>query len=239
MRPFESVLLFGASRNTGFALARLLAEHGVGVTALIRSDAARERLERAGVQAVPGDALRPEDVALAFERAPTGSAVVSTLGSADTTREPLVDEAGNRNVIDCAIAARTPRVVLVTSIGCGEMAPYRSAQAVAAFGAVVDAKSRAESRLRSSALDWTIVRPGGLRDGEPTGRAVLTRDPEVHGFIRRSDLALLLDRVLHDETTSGEALAAVDTAESRCVRPIVPFPLAQPCERERQKAFGG
>jgi nucleoside-diphosphate-sugar epimerase len=238
MMQFETVLLFGASRNTGLALAELLSARGVGVTALIRSDAARERLERAGVRTVLGDALRPEDVALAFEQAPTGSAVVSTLGSVGPARGLLVDDTGNRSVIDCAIAAQTPRFVLVTAIGCGEMAPYRSAQAIAAFGAVVDAKSRAEERLRSSSLDWTVVRPGGLRDGEPTGRAILTQDPEVHGFIRRSDLAVLLERVLRDEKTCREALAAVDSAESQCVRPIIPFPLVQPHEQEGRRAFG-
>jgi len=221
----EAVLLFGASRGSGLELARRLVARGVDVTALLRSESARDALERTGVRVVLGDALSPEDVSRAFDAAPAGAAVVSTLGGApgDRTR---VDELGNRHVIDRARAVGSRRIVLVTSIGCGEMAPYRSPQAIAAFGAVVEAKTRAEEHLRATPLAWTLVRPGGLRDGPPTGRGVLTDDPEVHGFIRRSDLATLVERVLYDPATVGRALAAVDSGEARCVRPIVPFPLA-------------
>jgi len=41
----------------------------------------------------------------------------------------------------------------------------------------------------------------------------------------RRDLALRIDRVLRDPATVGQALAAVDADEARCVRPIVSFPL--------------
>lgn len=221
----RDVLLFGASRGTGFALARLLRTSDYQVTALVRTRAACAELERTGAHVLVGDALEPEDVARAFAAVPTGASVVSTLGGGMGDAR-LVDEEGNGHVIDRAVSAQAGRFVLVTSIGCGEMAPYRSERARSAFGAIVDAKTRAELRLRQTDLPYTIVRPGGLRDGPATGRGVLSGDPRVHGFIHRADLAVLIERVLRDPATLGWALAAVDTSEARSAEPIEPFPLA-------------
>lgn len=221
----RDVLLFGASRGAGLALAERLRARGDRVTALARPGAGAASLEALGVVTLVGDALEPADVARAFARVPPGAAVVSLLGGGRDPG-PLVDDAGNGHVIDLAVTAGAGPFVLVTAIGCGEMAPHRSERARAAFGAIVDAKTRAEERLRTSGLAHTIVRPGGLRDGPPTGRAVLSEDPALHGFVRRADLADLLERVLRDPATRGRALAAVDADESRSETPRAPFPLA-------------
>lgn len=221
----REVLLFGASRGAGLALAERLRARGDRVTALARAGAGVAALDALGVATLVGDALDPDAVARAFARVAPGTAVVSLLGGGRDPG-PLVDDTGNGHVIDAAVAAGAGPFVLVTAIGCGEMAPHRSERARAAFGAIVDAKTRAEERLRASGLEHAIVRPGGLRDGPPTGRAILCDDPAVHGFVRRSDLAALLDRVLRDPATRGRALAAVDADESRSDTPRTPFPLA-------------
>ena len=63
-----------------------------------------------------------------------------------------MDDEGNINVIDQAANREVGRFVLVTSIGCGDMAPFRSERAIAAFGAAVDAKTRAEEHFGASSL---------------------------------------------------------------------------------------
>ncbi len=146
-------------------------------------------------------------MAHALASAPAGCDVVSTLGG----RAPdgrYVDDEGNINVVDQAAAREVGRFVLVTSIGCGDMAPYRSERAIAAFGAAVDAKTRAEEHLRRVIPTATIVRPGGLRSDPATGRGILTRDPQMHGFINRDDVAELVARVLGDPGTLGQTFAA-------------------------------
>lgn len=225
MRP---LLIFGASRGVGLELAKL--ERGVGrpVCAMLRTDCqreAREALDSLGVQVTIGDALNPEDVARAF-RAAGGGDVVSTIGGqADDGR--CADDEGNIALIEEAEkVGAAGRFVLVTSIGCGEMAPYRSPQAIAAFGTAVDAKTRAEERLRGSSLKWTILRPGGLVSKPATDRGVLSEDREMHGFIHRADVAALVLRTLRDPATVGRAFAAVDSAQARSVHPLQPFPLA-------------
>jgi uncharacterized protein YbjT (DUF2867 family) len=72
-------------------------------------------------------------------------------------------------------------------------------------------KTRAEEDIRVSGLDYTIIRPGGLRSGHRTGNGVLTEDIDTFGFIFREDLAELLVAVLDDDRSIGKTLAAVDS----------------------------
>ena len=75
---------------------------------------------------------------------------------------------------------------------------------------VIALKQQAEQSLINSGLDYTIVRPGGLKDGDPTGLGVLTEDPETMGVIVRADLAGLLVQCIDDEQTIGKTYTAKD-----------------------------
>jgi uncharacterized protein YbjT (DUF2867 family) len=221
------VVIFGAGGGVGFHLARLLRERGVPVFAMLRGSAAVPELEALGVRVAHGDAFLADDVDRTLALPGNGEFdVVSTIGGT-TPDGRMADDEGNINIVDRAAGRDVGRFVLVTSIGCGEMAPYRSARAIAAFGAAVDAKTRAEERLRQAIPSATIVRPGGLRSEPATGRGILSDDPRIHGFIHRADVADLVRRVLTDPATEGRAFAAVDAEHARCANPIEPFPLAR------------
>lgn len=222
--PGATVLIFGASRGTGLLLAQRLRAGGVSVHAMLRPRSDASPLDEIGAQVVRGDALNAADVARAFEAAGEVCDVVSTLGGRQNGR--YVDEEGNGHVIDRAAGGVIGRFVLVTSIGCGDMAPFRSERAVAAFGDSVDAKTRAEIRLRQALPTATIIRPGGLLSEAATGGGLLNDDPQLHGFITRADLADLIARVLRDPATEGKTFAAVDAGRMRCVNPVQPFPLS-------------
>ncbi len=222
MKP---VLIFGASRGVGFLLARMLRQRDVPVLAMLRSEAAHADLKAAGVLASHGDAFSLSDVDRACALPRTEFDVVSTLGGLGADGR-YADDEGNINVINRAAAHGVKRFILVTSIGCGDMAPYRSERAIAAFGAAVDAKTRAEEHLKQTIPQGTAIRPGGLRSEPATGRGILTTDPQMHGFIHRADVADLIVRALRDERTAGRAFAAVDAEQAKSVNPIAPFPLA-------------
>lgn len=220
------VLIFGAGGGVGLCLARLLRRDGVPVFAMLRSPAAEGELSALGVRTVAGDAFSTADIDRALALAgPDDLDVVSTIGGRAADGR-LADDEGNVNIVDRAAAHGVRRFVLVTSIGCGDMAPYRSERAIAAFGAAVDAKTRAEEHLRRTLPCATIIRPGGLRSEPATGRGILSDDPQMHGFIHRADVADLIRRALADPATEGRAFAAVDADEARCANPIEPFPLA-------------
>jgi len=101
-----------------------------------------------GVEVVIGDALDPQAVAQACRLADRDARVVSTLGS--FRQSAPVDYQGNRHVIDEMERAGLSRLLLVTSLGCGDSWQYLPERARAAFGHEVRLKSLAESWLQTS-----------------------------------------------------------------------------------------
>lgn len=219
--------IFGAGRGVGFHVSRLLREAGMPVVAMLRPQAEAAALEALGVRVARGDAFARGDVEAALDLAGDDEFdVVSTVGGRGEDGR-FADEDGNVNIADAAASRGVGRFVFVTSIGCGDMAPFRSGRAVAAFGASVDAKTRAENHARWVVPTATFIRPGGLRSEPATGRGILSDDPQIHGFIHREDVADLVCRALRDPATQGRAFAAVDADQAHCVNAIEPFPLAR------------
>ena len=72
-------------------------------------------------------------------------------------------------------------------------------------------KTLAEDDLIASGLDYTVIRPGGLRRGEATGSGVL-EDYEHGGSIDRQELGRLVAGILDDPSTHGKILYAWDPA---------------------------
>lgn len=227
-----TTLIFGARTGVGLHLARLLRERGEPVVAMLRPQADAGELEALGVRVSRGDAFSADDIDAALDLAAQCGVggevdVVSTIGGRRADGR-FADEDGNIAIAERAAARdNLGRFVLVTSIGCGEMAPYRSERAIAAFGASVDAKTRAENHTRRIIRSATFIRPGGLRSEPATGRGILSDDVEIHGFIHRADVADLVQRALRDPATEGRAFAAVDADQARSIHPIEPFPLAR------------
>ena len=71
-------------------------------------------------------------------------------------------------------------------------------------------KSLAEAWLQTSDLDYTIIRPGGLKDGEVTGNGALIEPKEVHGLVYREEVARLIFEMLEKGEGSGEIFNCVD-----------------------------
>ncbi|WP_279503542.1 NAD(P)-dependent oxidoreductase [Aeromonas veronii] len=203
-----TTLIFGASRGLGRAFTHHALSQGHRVVALVRSPEMAMELGALGVEVIEGDALDPAAVQQACVRAGQDAQVVSTLGSFHQAAP--VDYQGNRHVIDAMEQAGLKRLLLVTSLGCGDSWQYLPERARAAFGHEVRLKSLAESWLQTSALVWTILRPAGLQDGDATGRAELSQDKEVHGLVRRADVAAQGLRLLADETAVGQIYAIGD-----------------------------
>ena len=53
-------------------------------------------------------------------------------------------------------------------------------------------------------MDFTIVRPGGLKNETGTGQGVLTENPSVCGAIHREDVADLVIKALFSSKANGK-----------------------------------
>jgi Predicted nucleoside-diphosphate-sugar epimerases len=176
-------LIFGAGgTGVGFlTLERALAD-GRPVFAVVRKTEAAERLAKLGVTVFTGDACDEDVVAQACIAAGPTATVISSMGGAH-------DYLAHRTLIDAAEKSGITRMILVTSLGCGDSWRWLSPRARAAFGQPVREKSLAESWLQTSTLDHAILRPGGLLNGPATGQAQRVQNAEVHGFVMRADVA--------------------------------------------------
>lgn len=211
IRPNGGVLIFGATRNTGLELARLLQKRGDPVTAFVRDGSDRSALDELGVRVVIGDAMQPDSVAAAISSA-NYTAVVSTLGCYGCENPP--DYEGNRNVFDAAASAGIDRVIMVSTLGAGDSADTPPFPVKWFLGDVMALKTQAEDHLLSLKLRHTIIRPGALKDAPATGNGLLTEDTDALGVITRADLAGLILDCLDDDATAGFIYSAKDSEMS-------------------------
>jgi uncharacterized protein YbjT (DUF2867 family) len=201
------VLVFGGTSGTGLATVQYLRAQGVPVTVFVRPTSDTSVLEPLGVKMVVGNALNADDVNAAYD---SGSykVVVSSLGG--RRGEPRPDLEGNKNITAGANVFGVKRVIQISSIGAGETREPPGEDDNFMAG-VLYMKTLAEDDLIASGLDYTVIRPGGLRRGESTGTGVL-QETETMGAIDRQELGRLVVYALDDASTVGRVLFAIDPA---------------------------
>lgn len=175
-------LLFGAGgKGVGARTLELALAEQRPVVAVIRHADAATKLAQQGVQVFTGDACDASVVAAACRAAGPDALIISTMGGAQ-------DYLAHRTVIDEAEKAGISRMILVTSLGCGDSWPFLSERAKAAFGQAVREKRWRKAGCKP-ASDYAILRHGGLLDGAATGKAQRIQNQECHGFVHRADVA--------------------------------------------------
>lgn len=205
---YKRVFVAGGSKGVGRAIVEKLAGRGIEVVALVRSKEAMDELNSMeGVTAILGDAFDQKAVETAMDGC---DAAITTLGGMTESRR--VDYEGNNNVIESAGILGVPRIILVTSIGCGSSKEAAPPSVFEVLKDVLAAKEKAENILIDfyTNVNWTIVRPGGLVTAPMTGEALLTEDNSAIGSIHREDVAALVVQALDSPKTERKVLSAVD-----------------------------
>jgi uncharacterized protein YbjT (DUF2867 family) len=207
------VLMFGGTAGVGLETVKVLRARDIPVTVFVRPTSDRTPLEPLGVSYVVGNALNEQEVTAAFSAADF-TAVVSSLGG--RFGEPRPEHIGNRNINNAAKAAGVHRVIQVSAINAGRDRDREKPSDDADWRAVMFyVKIQGENHLMESGLDYTIIRPGLLRDEAPTGNTMLTTRRDIDGSINRADVAQVIVQVLEDATTIGKAYTLIDKNTER------------------------
>lgn len=202
------VLVVGGTRGTGLEIVKLLTESAEHVVVMARPSSDTEELENVGgVQIVRGDALNADEVSAAFASGHY-RAVISTLGCGECEVPP--DYIGNRHVIDAALAARVPRMILISTVGAGDSEDTLPWPVSWFLRDTAELKTQAEDYLRQSGLEFTILRPGALKSEPATGRGERVEDPTALGIINRADLARITVDVMADPNSVGKTYSVLD-----------------------------
>jgi len=209
-----AVFVIGGTRATGLEIVRILRDRGEEVAVLARPGSDTAAAERLGARIVRGDAMQPDELRAALANGPY-RAVISTLGGGARGGGPRPDYEGNRNAVDAAREAGVRRFLLVTVIGAAEShkaAPFMARRFLAEV--IVD-KTRAEQHLKTSGLDYTIIRPGGLLNNPAEAEAFLSPDTRAMSWIGRPDLARLVVQALDDPRAIDQVYHAHDPNRTR------------------------
>ena len=126
-----------------------------------------------------------------------------------------VDNVGTIKLIQAAQAAKVQKVVLVSSIltngrawGQEDSPGFKITNA---FGNALDEKLAAEQYLRSSGLDYTIVRPGGLQGKAPVGALLISKEDTLNsGEISRDLVADVCIASLNDEKVKNKVIEIIE-----------------------------
>jgi putative NADH-flavin reductase len=184
------LLIFGATGGTGRELVDQALERGHSVTAFARD--ATALADRDGLRTLAGDVLD----AAAVEGTVAGHDVVlCTIGKPATNPGKLRSE-GTHNIVRAMQTAGPTRLICQSTIGTGNtralLPPlYRYLLVPTLLRRTFAEHERQETVVRSSQLDWTIVRAAALTDGERTGRYrhLTTGGRRLKFEISRSDVA--------------------------------------------------
>lgn len=225
MSPDNASILVCGGGGIALDVTRKLKDMGAWVWMLQRSDSRRKEIEGMMAIVIRGDALQPDSIQKAFDQIEEVDAVVSTIGG--TPADPTADSQGNINLIEAAAKKGVKKFILLTSIGVGDSKDAPPAQVYDVLKPVLIEKGKAEERLKSIGGDmqFTIIRPGGLKTQPATGKGVLTEDVGVCGAIHREDVADLLVHALFSEKTNNKVLAAVDQDQIMDQRDFAKFAL--------------
>ncbi|WP_426333711.1 SDR family oxidoreductase [Paenibacillus silvae] len=205
-----NVLVIGANGQIGKHLVEQLAQEGKHqVTAMIRKPEQADTLKKLGAQVVVGDLEGTVDDLTEVMK--DQSAIVFTAGSGGSTgpdKTLLIDLDGAVKTMEAAEKQGISRYILVSAYGADQRSKWPEE-----IKPYYVAKHFADRALFASELNYTIIRPGGLKNEPGTGKVTVGTDLKP-GSIAREDVARVIAASLQEEKTYRMAFDLVAGEQS-------------------------
>ncbi|XP_010540561.1 PREDICTED: uncharacterized protein At2g34460, chloroplastic isoform X3 [Tarenaya hassleriana] len=198
MEKKKKVFVAGATGKTGQRIVEQLLSRGFHVKAGVRDveKAKTSFKDDPSLQIVKADVTEGSEK-LAEAIGDDSDAVVCATGfrpGVDLFAPWKVDNFGTVNLVDACRKKGVDRFVLVSSILVNGAAMGQILNPayvfLNVFGLTLVAKLQAEKYVRKSGINYTIIRPGGLRNDPPTGNVVMEPEDTLYeGSISREQVA--------------------------------------------------
>lgn len=204
------VVIFGANGKTGILLVEQALAKGYQVVAYIRRPGSIV-IDNPKLKIIIGNLNEP----LKMKDAITGAdACISTLGGGSLTKHSIEIMNGIKNIISIMEVTKVHRFIYLSSLGAGEsrfLIPQPLRFFLTRFFLKVPLADHNlnESNIIKSKLDWTLVRPGSLSDGQLTGDLKYGADKtkmKGNSKISRANVALFILKQLIDTTYIKKAV---------------------------------
>jgi len=183
------VAVLGASGRTGAHVLEELKARGGNVRALSRNiERAKEQVS-GDFEWAYADVTKPETLTTALEGV---DILISTIGSTGGDNSELIDYQGSINFVDAAKESGVKHIIYMSSIGAGGAENFSTVILNLVTGKAMKWKSLGEDYIRNSGIDFTIIRPGGLRGDPGTLGIRFEQGDKIIGWIPRGDVASVL-----------------------------------------------
>jgi len=164
------VVIFGANGKTGILLVEQALAKGYQVVAYVRRPESI-MIENPKLKIVVGNLNEP----LKMKDTISGAdACISALGGGSLTKHSIEIINGIKNIISIMEITNVHRLIYLSSLGANESRylipqPLRFVLTNLFLRVTLADHNTNEDNIRKSKLQWTIVRPGGLTNGQLTG----------------------------------------------------------------------
>jgi uncharacterized protein YbjT (DUF2867 family) len=179
------VFVAGATGATGQRVVQILCDRQIAVRALVRDLEKARNLFPAAVELVQGDVSTADTLATAMADCDAIICATGAKPSFDPTGPYQVDYLGTKNLVNAAKSQNINKFVIVTSLCVSKLF-----HPLNLFWLILYWKQQGEYYLKNSGLNYTIVRPGGLKNEPTAGPLVMSKaDTLFEGSIPRQKVA--------------------------------------------------
>lgn len=202
----HKIFLIGGTGGVGKIFMNMALEESHSIVLYARNPK-KAGMSHPNLSVVKGELHESENMATSIKGC---DVALITAGVMERKKNTILSD-GTRNLIFACKEAQVNKLIAVTSIGLGDSKD----QALKSFmyfvvplfikHAFAD-KARQEKLIMDSGLDWIIVRPASLTNGERTGVYRYGRDKKIRGRVSRADTADLLLNLLDDDTYLHQAI---------------------------------
>ena len=200
----------GATGQTGRLIVQELRRRNIPVRALVRNKKKTKMTWPDGVELVEADLLNYKSLSTALG----DSTIILCASGARPNLNPTgpykVDYEGTKNLVDMAKTGGIKHFVLVSSLCVSQLF-----HPLNLFWLVLLWKKQAEKYIQKSGLNYTIIRPGGLKDKDNTGNIVMqSADTLCEGTISRQKVADICVEAMFDESAKNKVLEIVSNSNT-------------------------
>ena len=207
-----NIAISGASGKTGFRIADEAVKKGFNVRQIIReSSKVSDGLENLETIRVSLDNKKELDKSL--ENVDALVIATGARASLDLTGPAKVDALGVYRQLQSCKRVGIKRVILVSSLCTGKFF-----HPLNLFGLILIWKKIGENFIRNSSLDWTIIRPGGLKESEDIKSESIQyskEDTQIKGSIPRRLVAKCCIDSLKNKESINKIIEVTSSTENK------------------------
>ena len=195
----------GATGETGRRIVQELRAKNIPVRALVRDIQKAKSILPDEVELVEADVLNYQSLNTALGDSTVILCATGAKPSFDPSGPYKVDYEGTKNLVDLAKTRGIEQFVLVSSLCVSQLF-----HPLNLFWLVLVWKKQAEEYIQKSGLNYTIVRPGGLKNEDNSDPVVMqSADTLFEGSIPRQKVARVCAEALFDQSAQNKVVEIV------------------------------